>query len=97
VSIWFAGGVFVIALVWASWALYGERRAHNKTLDRFMAVSETLGAYQARREGENDEPLWWQDSETGEMRPLSRGGRTGVEDVEGSMQIAPVTEDSVRV
>lgn len=84
VSVWLVVGLFVFVGIWASWMLAVERRAHNRTLDRFMAVTETLGAYRAKQEQDGTD-LFWQDAATGELRPVVRGRNSGVEDVEGSM------------
>jgi len=82
VSVWFIVGLFLFVAVWASWMLAVERRAHNRTLDRLMAITGTLGAYAAQRE---EDQLGWMDPETGEIKPLVRSPHSGVEDVEGSM------------
>lgn len=82
VSQWAVVGLFLFVAVWASWMLSVERRAHNRTLDRLMAVSGSLVAVQGKAEAEQ---LYWQDDETGQLRPVVRGDHSGVEDVEGSM------------
>jgi len=82
VSQWLVAALFLFVAVWASWVLAGERRAHNRTLDRLMAVVGVLSAVQGKEE---QDALGWVDQETGQFKPLVRGAHTGVEDVEGTM------------
>jgi len=81
VSVWIMVGLFLFVAVWASWMLAVERRAHNRTLDRLMALSGQMAAVMSEPDGS----LGWVDQETGQFKPLVRSPHSGVEDVEGAM------------
>lgn len=86
----FVGFVLLVFAGWATVLLYQERRAHNRTLDRLMALAQQPAAVAGSEDG-----FFFQDLETGEMRPLVRSGHASVEDVEGSMQPGPVTPETI--
>ena len=80
----------VTGLLWiVFWTIRRQYAAHKELMDRFMAVSETLGSYRARQEQKalEDGEYFFLDKEQDEVtkRVTVRGGHSTVEEFEGTM------------
>jgi hypothetical protein len=75
-------GWFILA-----WALWAEAARHAKTQDRLMHLVGVLQSFQQSRSTLDDGTYIHVNPETGEQLGVVdiRGGRSSVEDVEGTM------------